>query len=196
MAEWDVHVCRTGYAHATIRVEAETDGQAMRKAEDEAGDHSYSEKTAEYEAMGATQVPEPEPIPKVLTLKEGDSIPWQSGGVRVTVEFIGEGLSGDWNPDDPNDQPLLRFSVEDGLSGEWEAVRRGSYCTQIPATTPRRLIIETAGYIWSKVAPFIWRREGIKQICEELSWLEVVDGQLYDPKRKTLIATADPETAS
>jgi hypothetical protein len=33
---------------------------------------------------------------------------WQ---VKIELEWIGEGLDGDYNPGNPNDVPLLRFSV-------------------------------------------------------------------------------------
>ena len=34
---------------------------------------------------------------------------YEEGGVRVCWEDIGEGICGDYDPDDPDDIPLLRF---------------------------------------------------------------------------------------
>jgi hypothetical protein len=48
--EWDVPVCRVGYGHNTLRVEARTAEEAKQIALEEAGNHEYSEKSSEYEA--------------------------------------------------------------------------------------------------------------------------------------------------
>ena len=53
MKTYDVDVCRTSYAFRTIRVEAETKADAISRAEDIAGNFTFSEKDAEYEADGA-----------------------------------------------------------------------------------------------------------------------------------------------
>ena len=45
---WDVPVCRIGYAHTTIEVEAATEAEALRLADDMAGGISFSEHTSEY----------------------------------------------------------------------------------------------------------------------------------------------------
>ena len=44
---------------------------------------------------------------------------WQ---VKVELEWIGEGLDGDYNPGDPNDVPLLRFCVYKKINDQWEAI--------------------------------------------------------------------------
>ena len=54
-------------------------------------------------------------------------------GVRVDIEYIGEGYSGDYNPDDPEDEPLLRFSVYQSGANHWDQVNDGSYCTCLSA---------------------------------------------------------------
>lgn len=43
-----ITVCRTSYAFHTIEVEAEDLNEAENKALEEAGDHEYLEKSAEY----------------------------------------------------------------------------------------------------------------------------------------------------
>ena len=60
----------------------------------------------------------------------------EEDGIRVEWEDIGEGICGDYNPEDPDDHPLLRFSVSILLDGQWEAVEDASYCTQMPVDTP------------------------------------------------------------
>lgn len=48
--EFKIEVCRTSYAFATITVTADSYDEAVEKALDEAGEHTYSEKDAEYSA--------------------------------------------------------------------------------------------------------------------------------------------------
>ena len=67
------------------------------------------------------------------------------GGRKGEWIDIGEGWSGDYNPDDPTDTPLLRFDVleltkveglfSDSPELEWEVLDDASYCTQMPADT-------------------------------------------------------------
>lgn len=57
MPKYKVHVCRIAYSHLDIEVEAPNSRQAMRKAEDEAGNHTFpTENTSEYEAQGCTLI--------------------------------------------------------------------------------------------------------------------------------------------
>lgn len=49
-----VPVVRTGYGFATIEVKAKDQKEANEKALDQAGDHEYSEKTADYTLENAT----------------------------------------------------------------------------------------------------------------------------------------------
>lgn len=50
MAKYDVNLLRTGFSFATITVDADSCKEAEQKALEEAGDHEYSEKNAEYTA--------------------------------------------------------------------------------------------------------------------------------------------------
>ena len=58
--------------------------------------------------------------------------------VRVEWDYIGEGISGDYNGDNPEDIKLLRFRVSsrDGAEDIWTDVDDGSYCTCMPLDTP------------------------------------------------------------
>jgi len=42
--------------------------------------------------------------------------------VRVELEWIGEGYEGDYDPEDPEDVPLLRFTVYRREGDWWEQV--------------------------------------------------------------------------
>jgi len=55
MPKYKGTVCRTSYSFRTIEVEADNDEQAKEKILDEAGNHEYSEKDAEYSLDGGVQ---------------------------------------------------------------------------------------------------------------------------------------------
>lgn len=56
------------------------------------------------------------------------------GDLAVELDHIGEGYGGDYNPDDPEDDELIRFTVLRRVDGVLEPIDDGSYCTRLPAT--------------------------------------------------------------
>ena len=71
------------------------------------------------------------------------------GDLKVSFTNIGEGWSGDYEPEDPEDDNLLRIYISmrggDGDVAFWEEVEDGSICTSLPATTAietRKKILE------------------------------------------------------
>ena len=80
-----------------------------------------------------------------------------SSTYKVEFSDIGEGFNGDYNPDDPDDVSLLRLDIQVRPSHEmaepgysscddgWVPMRRGSYCTNVPSSTPlaeqKRLLV-------------------------------------------------------
>jgi len=52
--KYQVEVCRISYGFNIIEVEAESKEQAKEKALDEAGDHEYSTKSADYDVNSVT----------------------------------------------------------------------------------------------------------------------------------------------
>lgn len=57
MKTFIVKVCRIGYAFNEIEIEADSAEEAEVIALDTAGDSDYSEKSAEYETQGVTEIP-------------------------------------------------------------------------------------------------------------------------------------------
>jgi len=88
---------------------------------------------------------------------------------QVLFESIGEGYNGDYDPDDPKDIELLRFTVFEKKDGEWEPIDDCSYCTLFPTNTPRNIRLAAARLILDRVTD-----EGVskKKLCERLSWIE------------------------
>jgi len=57
MPRYKVDVCRTSHSHLDIEVEADDAEQAIEKAIEEAGDHSFpTENSSEYNAEGITKL--------------------------------------------------------------------------------------------------------------------------------------------
>ena len=56
--------------------------------------------------------------------------------IKVELEWIGEGWDGDYQEDDPEDDPLLRFTFyrKDAMAiAGWDQIDDTSYCTQLIA---------------------------------------------------------------
>lgn len=56
------------------------------------------------------------------------------GNVKVEWTYIGEGVSGDYEEDDPEDERLLRFYIytRENESEDFVYVEDSSYCTNFP----------------------------------------------------------------
>lgn len=108
-------------------------------------------------------------------LMEGGGVGYVGSGwqVKVELEWIGEGLDGDYNSKNPYDTPLLRFTVYKKVNDQWEAIDDASYCTQLPATITAERASEAAGQILSCVEGSVLNGDSIKKICEKLSWIDV-----------------------
>jgi len=115
-----------------------------------------------------------------ITLERGDR--------QVTWEYIGEGYSGDYNENDPDDEPLLRFCCSKLVDGEWRELDDASYCTRLSTTTWSRYLVEAAGLILEAI-----QNESYKRRLEELSWLCEADFR-EKPPATVLDASCEPPT--
>lgn len=97
------------------------------------------------------------------------------GDRKVVWEYIGEGWAGDYDPDNPDDDPLLRFSCFkrtktefDSRLGvdEWEELPDSSYCTRMRANTPVYVLVMAV----AEIMEAIYRKETYKRRLQELSW--------------------------
>ncbi len=99
------------------------------------------------------------------------------GDRKVEWVDLGEGLDGEYNPNNEDDVALLRFDVLeltkiDGLFSdspvmEWEQMDDASYCTQMPADSSDDILHQSAELIMNAT----YGKSNIKKICEELSWI-------------------------
>ena len=88
-----------------------------------------------------------------------------------------EGWCEEYNPDDPDDEPLLRFDVMYKRNVE----DNGSYCTQLKATDNRELLTRAAAAILKEAGDCFDGKGfsgGFKKTMEWLSWIRIKDGKI------------------
>ena len=93
----------------------------------------------------------------------------------VKVEWVNcdEGIHGDYNPEDPDDINLLRFDVYLARDGRWEAVDDASYCTNMPADTPKPILKRALLYLLREYSNVLNSdpEQSVKKMGEGLSWI-------------------------
>ena len=96
---------------------------------------------------------------------------YRQNGVCVCLTFCDEGLNGDYIEDDPDDVPLLRFSVYvyDEETKGYNAVDDGSYCTMVPRNVSDDVGRNACEFIHEKVVGLVLEGSSIKKIGEDLS---------------------------
>ena len=95
-------------------------------------------------------------------------------GTSVSVEFenIGEGISGDYNANDPDDINLLRVTIYvAGRLGLYSAIDDASYCTQMPASCSMNVLEKALDMIMDTVFDDVIAGNSIKKTCEKISWI-------------------------
>ena len=112
------------------------------------------------------------------------------GLVMVELEWIGEGIDGDYDHEDSGDIPLLRYTVyrkyesnldNDKLAesfdldayedGDWMQVNDSSYCTQLDVRTDREILTNKAKEILNEVESGVRDLSRQKRLYESLSWI-------------------------
>jgi hypothetical protein len=97
------------------------------------------------------------------------------GNVRVDWVNLGEGNDGDYDPTDKYDENLLRFDVSRFDGKEWVEVPDGSYCTQMPASSPHQVLKVGLKIIMDTIYDDVSNTGKAKKICESLSWIKPED---------------------
>ena len=98
--------------------------------------------------------------------------------VRADWYDAGEGICGDYDPEDPDDIPLLRFDIYIKKDGEWEPVEDASYCTRIPLdlVNENRVALVEKLYVIYKAYEDVLSSDpdaSVKKLGEYLSWISV-----------------------
>ena len=106
----------------------------------------------------------------------------------VSVEWIGEGEDGDWQPLALRDHPLLRYDAQrktedsDDVDDQWEDLNDGSYCISVPAYAPDDVLEALPRYLVARLDA-----EGgayPKRLLEELSWTDIATIQEFIANEK------------
>jgi len=124
-----------------------------------------------------------------------DEIKLIENGVRVTLSWIGEGWCGDYDSGNDSDTPLLRMDVDahkklknpnaEDCGGvlKWQPMNDASYCTAISAYH-HRTAKKALRVIMDEVKEHVISGDGIKRICERLSWLSKSNINKHLTKKK------------
>ncbi len=100
--------------------------------------------------------------------RDGLAVVSKDGTVKVEWVNLGEGWAGDYNPNDSEDDNLLRFDVCVLRDGDWVDPGDASYCTQMPARESDEVLIQALKEIVGEVSGKIGHH---KKILENLSWI-------------------------
>ncbi len=96
----------------------------------------------------------------------------EEGNLRVEWVNDGEGICGDYNPDDPEDVNLLRFDVSILRGRQYEEVEDASYCTQMPADTDPKVLLKALRYLLKEYSVLQNDPDvSVKKLGEQLSWM-------------------------
>lgn len=90
------------------------------------------------------------------------------GKIKVEWVDLGEGVSGDYNPDDPEDEPLLRFDTyQRDETGEWVEFEDGSYCTNTRCDESEETLQKLVQFLADRIAD-----DPHRKTAERLSWID------------------------
>jgi hypothetical protein len=108
------------------------------------------------------------------------------GMVLVEWTDLGEGIEGDYDPTDPDDEPLLRYDAyirmeggdkDEGLEFSfyrdliaWGTCDNSSFCTNVHANTPDAVLHSLAKDMANELSLVI--HEGWKSRAQQLSWVD------------------------
>lgn len=101
------------------------------------------------------------------------------GDYRVEWVDLGEGLEGDFDPSESDDEHLLRFEFSQrNETGDFIPVDDASYCTAVSRSTPADQLKRLLEVIMGHAFPNLEAGLGIKKVCERMSWINERQGDL------------------
>jgi hypothetical protein len=74
------------------------------------------------------------------------------GQWMVSLEWIGEGVSGDYDSEDDEDYPMLRLTISKKDGKTYEPENGGSFCTYLRATDDRDKLVASARLVLDRVS--------------------------------------------
>jgi len=97
------------------------------------------------------------------------------GNIKIQWENIGEGYNGDYNPEDPTDENLLRFYVSVRKCGMWIEKDGVSRCTLFPASASEELKMKALEYLMNHFYPALKddSEANVKHLADTLSHISL-----------------------
>ncbi len=112
--------------------------------------------------------------------------------LKVELEHIGEGYQGDYDENDPEDAPLMRFTAyvrdPEDPDMDWEVVEDSSYCTYLSANDPEEKLQAAVEILFKRFRDAIteYPFEGsVKKLGEELSHINLNNVQVFQDLKET-----------
>lgn len=92
------------------------------------------------------------------------------GDVLVQFYHSGEGYEDDFDPSNPDDRPLYRFSIaHKNQDDAWEWIDKATYCTEIPCEFEGEVVQSFARQLLDLVYNPLSMGQDIRAICETAS---------------------------
>lgn len=93
------------------------------------------------------------------------------GNVRIDWTNIGEGVSGDFDPEDPEDENLLRFDLyrRQNRKAGWDELE--SYCTNTRADTPADQLHALLEILMDQFFEPASDNQSVRRAAQEMSWI-------------------------
>lgn len=100
----------------------------------------------------------------------------ERGDCRIDWDELGEGLSGEYHPDDPDDVELLRFTVYRRTANPdypdgWQPVDDASYCTLVRADIEAPQRLELLNLLMDVFHDPVVADQPVKKLGERMSWI-------------------------
>ena len=121
---------------------------------------------------------------------DGDDLAYLTPTVKVEWCNCDEGWWGDYNPENPEDENLLRFDVSVFRNGQWEEKDDASYCTQFPASASMAEKCQALQILGKEFDDALSSDidVSVKKLGERLSWISPASLPMNRPSEKPSLA--------
>jgi hypothetical protein len=109
-----------------------------------------------------------------------DEITVENKKFSLTLDWIGEGIFGDYDNEDANDAPLLRYWVSQKIDGVWDDVHNGSACCLLKASDKRKDLKKAAKIMLDLVTNA--GEDKLNSIVQMISHVEIIDDRIKLPR--------------
>lgn len=131
------------------------------------------------------------PVPERTEVITDDNGQVTIDRIAVCWEDLGEGFGGDYDPEDPDDERLLRFALEvrHAGSGEWDPQWSDGYCTSVGADADEQTRAGGLAHIARLVRLAAVTGQGTSTAAANASWITTEQAAAAADR----FAAADPD---